>query len=130
MFDINKPIDTPTSVNAIDLSRPTGRILRVTAPLATVLEAARVRGHLRKRPTHVLDVAWRGEDRYSGVATFAVYAAVGKSGFRVVLPETTSHHGRFVCTPGRNYRFYVVADSAVGNRELGHSRPSAPATCR
>jgi Calx-beta domain len=129
VFDTNAPISTPPWVNEVDLSRPSSRIVAVRAPRATVRMAVRVGRRYRTGRVHVLDVSWRGADRYSGIAGFEVYMAPGRSRFTRVTGVTRATRGRIVCAPGRTYRFYTVAYSAVGNVQRGHSRPSAPASC-
>lgn len=130
VFDTNKPIDTPTWVNEVDLSRPSSRIVSVRAPRATVRLAFRSKRHVVRRRVHVIRVSWRGSDRYSGVAGFALYIASGRSRFIAATGVTRATHAQIVCTTGRTYRFYTVAYSAVGNVQRGHSRPSGAVRCR
>ena len=127
VFDKNAPILTPTWVNTVDLSHPTSAVVRVRPGLATVKEFVKQR--IKRHRAASLLAYWRGVDRYSGVAAFDVYVAAGRGRFTKVISATPQLHGTFVCVPGRSYRFYTVAHSAVGNPQIGHGRPSKAVRC-
>jgi hypothetical protein len=127
VFDTNSPINTPAWVNTIDRSAPTSRIVRVKRGTAVIKAIVRRRSRARRQP--LLSVYWTGADRYSGIGAYDVYAAPSGHRFQKVLSLAPTNHGVFVCKRGVEYRFYTVAHSAVGNVQIGHSRPSKPVAC-
>jgi hypothetical protein len=127
VFDANPPLTTDPWVDTIDRTPPTSRILKIKR--GTVVIRVRNGRKMHRSVERVLIMRWMGRDHGSGVATYGVYAAVGRGRFQLALAGIRSNRAVIVCTPGRSYRFYIVASDAAGNRQRGQSRISRPITC-
>ncbi len=119
VFDRNAPITTATWTNTIDATPPHSRITRIT----------RTTVRTRRGRNHALLIRWSGGDLGSGIVNYTIFAAKGRHRFSAVLSRARLKHATFTCQVGSSYRFYVVAQDAVGNVQSS-ARRSRRVRCR
>ena len=100
-FDINAPIDTPPISNTIDADHPVSRV--------TILA--------ERQDSTVFQIDWSGSDVGAGVGTYSLYVSRGEDPFELYGDDLTETSTLFVGEIGYWYRFFVVAEDVVGNRE-------------
>jgi hypothetical protein len=105
VFDVNAPLATPDWLNTIDNSKPSSRVVPLSA-------------------TQVLPsflVQWQGTDIGAGIADYTVFVSENGGRFSTFLRNTTETSATFTGQSGKSYAFYSVARDQAGNMEEPHS---------
>ncbi|MCY2954473.1 MAG: carboxypeptidase regulatory-like domain-containing protein [Planctomycetota bacterium] len=113
VFDVNAPIDTPMTLNTLDVDAPSSQISALPSISLTAFE-----------------VAWTGSDAAggSGIAGYDVYVSENGQPYWVWLANTALSQETFQGTAGASYAFYSIARDNVGNVEAAPPAPDAHTT--
>jgi len=107
IFDVNDPIDTESIFNTIDSDYPTSR---VQSDFLTVDTARYI-------------INWTGEDKGSGIASYALYVSEDDQPYELLESDLTDTTYLFRGESGHSYGFFTLTEDNVGNKEPMKSQP-------